>query len=136
MSTRDDLTPAIAFIEARLDETEARHDWILNEPPHPIPPHDIPHRRGLATVSVLRTVLADAADQVVRTAAADPCPWPEITLAYGGRIYMPGILGDIDITDEYAAWQSSRAEPANPDLIRQLAAIWADHPDYQQEWTP
>lgn len=135
-----------AFIAARLDDDER----IALAAAWPEPPdlvtrvdsvtaarHVLRHSpaRVLADVAAKRAVLAYAAAPVVRTTPADPCPWPEVTVI-DGRPHVWTIDGHRDITAEWQAWAAPREEPAHPELLRALAAPYADHPDYRDEWRP
>jgi hypothetical protein len=96
-------------------------------------PHIARHdpARVLAECEAKRQIVARASRSVVRTNSARPSPFGSLSLTEG-RYYD----GDRDVTDEYYAWHAVDGEPEDPQTLRTLAAVYADHPDFDPAWQP
>ena len=106
-----------AFITARLNEDErralaARDQW--NDDPfewEDLPDAVFSHARNLDPARVLREV---AALRAIVAAHSTVC------------------VKTVEKYGEVVAWYYAETDPC-PDL-RHLASIWADHPDYNEDW--
>ena len=111
--THGDEYALVTFIDARIDEDDRSADWCVND----VPEANLEKDSELAT------------------------GWDE----WGRRV---GMLKPARIRAEVAFKRALVARLAVPDphetgepcpeclTLRQLAAVYAGHPDYRQEWAP
>ena len=93
-----------AFITARLDEEKRGADFIIGDDGSVLPAI-ADASKTIRRVSALRAIVAAHSTVCVKTVEK-----------YG----------------EVVAWYYAETDPC-PDL-RHLASIWADHPDYNEDW--
>lgn len=100
----------VAFLTARLDEDEARTKWkpgeVYDGDRPPEPSPFLTREREVREVEAKRAFLRSATDDL-----------------WGG-------FGCV------ASGSESQACNVTQETLRALAAIYSDHPDYQQEWRP
>ena len=96
------------FIAARLDEDEAaaKADSIYFGPY----PQSVGEFEGWLVIQEERVLREVAAKRAILALAA-------VEVAYGREV-------DYDVRDALDV------------VLRHLAAVWSDHPDYRQEWKP
>lgn len=108
------------FLLARIAEDEAAATEIVSMPDGPV---TIGNKRLLADCKAKRQILA----LHYRLDGAAPETFPYIDDSYGQqRVVWPPCA----VCDE--------GSPKRPycDTVRILAAVYADHPDYREEWRP
>jgi hypothetical protein len=102
------MTDLMAFLKARLDADQAEADRI----------HDI-------FCDIHRGFAGERGDC--------DCGEPARVLAEVAALRRIVELHDTIPEEEYCAWCDER-KPCQ--TLRLLATIWADHPDYREEWRP
>ena len=100
------MNDLVAFLRARLDTDEANAQWWIAEAPHQ-GPQVLAAQTGFDGERMLREVAAGRA----------------IVAEYVAVRKLQGLTDTPE--DGYRDW-----------VLRQLAAVYSDHPDYRQEWKP
>ena len=125
------MADLIAFLNARLDEDEALANQAVPWPwgsdpatawigiPGPDPLHVWAHMTAHNPCRVLREVAAKR-----RIIAA--------TLAYEAKI--DGEWACCHSAADIAAGRCPEISPDSIGILRDIAAVYSDHPDYRQEW--
>ena len=133
----DDL---VAFLQARLDERAARAeaarhggDGVWSQPYPDTSP-------GMVADSADEYVVYDdsltSREQAAHIAANDPARVLREVEAKRRLIELHGADGAHECPEGADAWGARTGYERNCLTLRLLAAVYADHPDYLEEWRP
>ena len=122
------MASIVEFLEARIAEDVARvvdaKDWVANGPSPHIPWYGAPGDRAEKALGGAHALVS--AMSPARVLAECAAKRTIITLA--GHVESM----DYQIMNEWGG----DIDGTGDDLLKSLAAVYADHPDYRQSWAP